>query len=199
MNKHEEIKKLLEASRKMLFDESSQEQIQEIKKNHGLLLEDNGPLGVGNQVTKRDDITKSVEDKITFSVNPKEEKNQSYRISGGVLTLHGKDKKSLELTTDEKAAFQETMDEFVAEVSELTDFGKLNVYVNNVQWSGHIVDLDIDFMFSINETNGLYIKGNMIKVDQDFLSTLSKLQSYYLIFRTKWAKIIASRKKTGEK
>lgn len=199
MNKHEEIKKLLEASRKMLLDESSQEQIQEIKKNHGLILEDDSPLGVGNDVTKRDDITKSVEDKITFTVNPKDEKSQSYRISGGVITLHGKDKQNLELTTDEKAAFQETMDEFVAEVSELTDFGKLNVYTNNVQWSGHIVDLDIDFIFSINETSGLYIKGNMIKVDQDFSTTLSKLQAYYQKFRTKWAKIIASRKKTKEK
>jgi len=91
------------------------------------------------------------------------------------------------------------MDEFVEEVSDLADFGKLNVYVNNVEWSGHIVDLDLDFFFSIAETNGLYIKGDMIKVDELFLEKVSKLQSYYLKFRTKWAKIVSSRKKTTDK
>ena len=124
---------------------------------------------------------------------------KKYRVSGGILVIHGSNTTETSITTDDKTTFQETMDEFVAEVSELTDFGKLNVYTNNVQWSGHIVDLDIDFMFSINETNGLYIKGNMIKIDQDFLTALNKLQSYYMKFRTKWAKIIASRKKTEEK
>jgi hypothetical protein len=95
--------------------------------------------------------------------------------------------------------FQETMDEFVQEVSDLADFGKLNVYSNNVEWSGHIVDMDIDFFFSVAEPNGLYIKGDMIKVDQDFVSMMSKLQTFYFKFRSKWAKVISSRKKTTNK
>jgi len=199
MNNHDEIKKLLSASRKMLTSDAINEDIFNIKKSHGLLHEQDSTLGVGNQVTKRDDVTKSVANKMEFTVSPKSEKTQSYRVSGGVITLHGKSKQDLELTTDEKAAFQETMDEFVEEVSDLADFGKLNVYVNNVEWSGHIVDLDLDFFFSIAETNGLYIKGDMIKVDELFLEKVSKLQSYYLKFRTKWAKIVSSRKKTTDK
>jgi hypothetical protein len=59
--------------------------------------------------------------------------------------------------------------------------------------------MDIDFFFSVAEPNGLYIKGDMIKVDQDFVDMISKLQSYYLKFRSKWAKVIASRKKTNNK
>jgi hypothetical protein len=38
------------------------------------------------------------------------------------------------LTSDEKKAFQETMEEFVNEVSNYTDFGPLNVYKNDVTW-----------------------------------------------------------------
>ncbi len=53
----------------------------------------------------------------------KKDKSKTYRISGGLLSLHGKEKKDVELTTEEKTAFQETMDEFVSEVSDLSDFG----------------------------------------------------------------------------
>lgn len=195
MNNYEQIKQLLSASRKMLSNELVSEQVEDIKKSYGIITEQ-GNLGVGNQVTKREDVPQSVERKIQFTVSPEEEKKQSYRVSGGVITLYGKSKKDLELTTDEKASFQETMDEFVSEVSDLTDFGKLNVFVNNVEWSGHIVDADIDFFFSINETDGLYIKGDMIKIDKNFIDLTSKLQAFYQKFKAKWAKILASRKKT---
>ena len=195
MNNYEQIKQLLSASRKMLSNDLISEQTKDIKKNYGILLEQ-GNLGVGNQVTKRDDVPQSVERNIQFTISPEKEKKQSYRVSGGLITLYGKSKKDLELTTDEKAAFQETMDEFVAEVSDLTDFGKLNVFINNVEWSGHIVDMDVDFFFSINETDGLYIKGDMIKIDKNFIELTSNLQSFYQKFKTKWAKILASRKKT---
>jgi hypothetical protein len=198
-NSHDEIKKLLEASRTMLSNDKLNEDVKKIKKSYGIITEQGSPLGVGNQRTERENIPDSVEKKISFTVNPEDEKKQSYRVSGGVMTLHGKSKQDLELTTNEKGMFQETMDEFVQEVSDLADFGKLNVYSNNVEWSGHIVDMDIDFFFSVAEPNGLYIKGDMIKVDQDFVSMMSKLQTFYFKFRSKWAKVISSRKKTTNK
>lgn len=198
-NSHDEIKKLLKASRTMLSNDRLNEEIKGIKESYGILLEQETALGVGNQRTERDNIPTAVEKKIEFTVNPEDEKTQSYRISGGILTLHGKNKQDLELTTNEKSMFQETMDEFVQEVSDLADFGKLNVYTNNVEWSGHIVDMDIDFFFSVAETQGLYIKGEMIRVDQDFIDMVSKLQSFYQKFKSKWAKVIASRKKTTSK
>lgn len=198
-NSHDEIKKLLKASRSMLSNDRLNEEIKGIKESYGILLEQESALGVGNQRTERENIPTSVENKIEFTVSPEDEKVQSYRISGGILTLHGKTKQDLELTTNEKAMFQETMDEFVQEVSDLADFGKLNVYTNNVEWSGHIVDMDIDFFFSVAETQGLYIKGEMIRVDQDFIDMVSKLQSFYQKFKSKWAKVIASRKKTTSK
>ena len=89
------------------------------------------------------------------------------------------------------------MDEFVAEVSDLVDFNKLNVYPNNVEWSGKIIDFDVEFFFSIGEENGIYINGEMIKTDDKFLDMITKLKSYYEKFKSKWAKILASRKKTS--
>ena len=114
------------------------------------------------------------------------------------MKLHGKDRSDLDITTDEKVAFQETMDEFVEEVSDLVDFDTLNVYKNSVEWSGKLIDEDIDFIFTIGEDSGIYINGEMIKVDQEFLTIINKLQQFYQKFKSKWGKVLANRKKTAE-
>jgi hypothetical protein len=203
-NSHDEIKKLLDASRKLLNNDNINE---DIRRQYGLLTEQGVDL-TGDNVTKKINVAKSVEDTIDYEtadtdgdgIDDEEEsgddKTQGYRISGGILVLHGKEQTDLELTTDEKIAFQETMDEFVTEVSDMVDFNKLNVYSNNVDWSGKLIEYDIDFFFSIGEENGVYINGEMLKTDNEFLNLLNKLKNYYEKFKSKWAKILSSRKKT---
>jgi hypothetical protein len=90
------------------------------------------------------------------------------------------------------------MDEFVTEVSEIVDFNKLNLYSNNVEWSGKVTELDVEFFYSIGETNGIYINGTMTKIDDDYLEFLNNLRQYYEKFKSKWSKVIAARKKTPE-
>jgi hypothetical protein len=174
INEYDEIKSLLKRSR-MLMEQ---------------------PINVGKSIEDNieDDETNFKE---TEGVN-KKDKSKSYRISGGLLTLHGKDKKDLELTSDEKTTYQETMDEFVDEVSDLSDFGVLKMYRNDVQWSGKVIDFDIEFFFSIGETNGVYINGDMIKLDEKLLTLINNLTSFYEKFKSKWAKVLAGRKKTSQ-
>ena len=90
------------------------------------------------------------------------------------------------------------MDEFVEEVSDLVDFETLNVYKNSVEWSGKLIDEDLEFIFTIGEDSGIYINGQMVKVDQEFLTMINKLQQFYQKFKSKWGKVLASRKKTKE-
>ena len=196
-NKHDEIKKLLKASRTMLTGERLTEDIQQIRSQYKLITEQGVDLTDDN-ITKKYDVAQSVEDKIEDDVESQSDKKQAYRISGGILVLHGKDKTDVDLTTDDKAAFQETMDEFVEEVSDLVDFNKLNVYPNNVEWSGKLIEFDLEFFFSIGEENGTYINGEMIKTDDEFLELINKLKAYYEKFKSKWSKILASRKKTSD-
>ena len=45
-------------------------------------------------------------------------------------------------------SFQETMDDFVNEVSDLSDFGTLKfIYPQNVDWSGRVIDVDVRVLF----------------------------------------------------
>jgi hypothetical protein len=204
-NSHDEIKRLLKASRTLLSNEKLNEDFNNIRGKYNILNEQSA-------ITDRYDVAKSIEDEIvddeedeyeTAETNDdgdeeetSDDKKQGYRISGGILVLHGKEQTDLELTTDEKTAFQETMDEFVNEVSDLVDFNKLNVYQKNVEWSGKIIDYDIDFFFSIGEENGVYINSEMVKINPEFLEFLNKLQTYYEKFKSKWSKVLANRKRT---
>ena len=169
-----------------------------------MIVEQSGQINVAKDVESRlkqdqqyETASTGVEDGDDIETSPRD-KQQKYRISGGILALHGKGRNDLDITSDEKLAFQETMDEFVEEVSDLVDFNTLNVYPNNVEWSGKLIDEDIVFIFTIGEDSGVYINGQMIKMDEEFMTTINKLQQYYQKFKSKWGRVLANRKKTVE-
>jgi hypothetical protein len=209
MNNYDEIKMLVEASRRALSKKLNESQSTDIRKQYNLLTEQ--PV---ENPEARINIMKDIEDKIEDDTeyetaeNPeddekefddmKSDKKKAYRISGGIMVIHSKDTSDLQLTTDDKLAFQQSMDEFKQDVTEMADFNKLNLYPTNVEWSGKVTELDIEFFFSIGETNGVYINGTMIKLDDEFSEMTTKLKSYYEKFKTKWAKIISMRKKVSE-
>ena len=193
MNQYDEMKSLLEASRKMLGKGNLNESRDTLKKM-GLINEQESV--VTDLSDEPVDIDVDSEEEIDIETTPDEDKSESYRVSGGIITLHGKDKQQIELSTEEKIAFQETMDDFVEQVSDLSDFGTLHMYPNNVEWSGKVIDFDLEFFYSIGENNGVYINGDMIKLDDSLVELINKLTQYYEQFKSKWAKVLASRKKT---
>jgi YesN/AraC family two-component response regulator len=198
-NSYDEIKNLLKSSRSMLGEKNKMNETREHLVRVGLINEQS--IGQGKVIDAKsdqpDNMGMSIETEIDMDTNQEpKDKQQAYRISGGILVMHGKKQIDLELTTEEKIAFQETMDEFVQEVSELVDFFPLNVYTNNVEWSGKVIDQDLEFFYSIGENSGVYINGDMIKLDEDFMDFVQKLSSYYNKFKAKWSRVLASRKKT---
>ena len=69
----------------------------------------------------------------------------------------------------------------------------MDVFSENVEWSGKIVELDLEFFYTINEPHGIYINGQMVKVNEEYLELINKLQNYYEKFKSKWSKIVSSR------
>lgn len=198
-NSYDEIKNLLNSSRNMLGEKNKINETREHLIKVGLINEQG--IGQGKVINAKsdqpDNMGMSIETEIDMDTDQEpKDKQQAYRISGGILVMHGKKQIDLELTTEEKIAFQETMDEFVQEVSELVDFFPLNVYTNNVEWSGKVIDQDLEFFYSIGENSGVYINGDMIKLDENFMDFVQKLAAYYNKFKAKWSRVLASRKKT---
>ena len=212
MTNYEEIKKMLKTTRTILEGKKGIQESREIKYKHGLINEqpmEKNSIDTPDNIFDRDNPMKSIQKNIDYETadseqegmpenKQKADKKKGYRISGGILFIYGTDSKDLQLTTEDKTAFQESMDEFVSEVAEIVDFNKLNLYPNNVEWSGKVIDEDLEFIFTIGEDSGIYINGQMVKVDQDFLTMINKLQQFYQKFKSKWGKVLASRKKTKE-
>jgi hypothetical protein len=195
MNEIEIIKKQLKTLQDLRYGNNPlvSEHIKEIKEKYLIKENDDSPRDI-----KRYDVPKAVDDEIVDDIEDAlpNDKSQAYRISGGVLIIHADEKKDTDLTTEEKLVFQQTMDDFVSGVSDLVNFEPLNIYKDNVDWSGKVVDFDTDFYFTIGENNGIYITNEMTKIDENYLDFIEKLKTYYEKFKSKWAPVIASRKKT---
>ena len=183
MSNYEEIKKLVDNSRK-IFSNLNESAKNEIRGKYSLLTEE----VVGEKEIEVYDKQKDSEE-----IGKPSEKQKGYKIQGDILIIHGESEANLQLTTDEKNAFVESVDEFRTDVAELVKFDKMNVYSENVEWGGKVLELDLDFFFTINEPHGIYVKGEMVKVNEEYLEILGKLQTYYEKFKNKWSKIVASR------
>jgi hypothetical protein len=190
-NSYDEMKSLLKKS-KFLFEQQS----------------DMGRINTADSISNK--IHSSVSDDASVGGEQEDETNQQgvrtskssskqqkYKISGGIFVLHGDTRAEVDnITTDDKSSFQETMDEFVEEVSDLVDFDELHLYKNSVEWGGKLIDDNITFLYTIGENGGVYISADIVKIDEDFLSIITKLEQYYQKFKSKWSKMLAIRKKT---
>lgn len=165
----------------------------EQKNRKGLILDESydqmkGMLNLSRRLHEQvDDIEIDVE-------AVKEEKTKEYAVGGSMIIVHGVTDKDLNITSDEELAFTETMEGFIDSVEDLADFNELNVYKNNIEWSGKLVRFDLEFFYTIGESNGIYINGTMIKIDEDLYGMLDKLKTYYQTFSTKWSQILSERK-----
>jgi hypothetical protein len=194
MNNYDEIKSLLNASRKILGGNLNESQNKDILRKHNLLMEQ--PLEDAMDIEKMEEKKSEPNKKDSEDIGKPRDKQKGYKIQGNVLVLHGSNKADIELTTDEKNAFVESVDEFRNEVAELVEFGKMNIFNENVEWNGKVLELNLEFFYTINEPNGIYVNGDMVKLDQDYVEMIDKLQKNYEKFKTKWSKIVASRQKS---
>jgi hypothetical protein len=135
----------------------------------------------------------------TITLDREEEKTKEYDVSSGKIVVHGYTTPDITLTDEEKNTYQETMDDFVEQVSDLVDYNALNIYENNVEWSGILVKFDTEFFYTVGEQNGVYVTGSMLKIDEEALEMFTKLKEYYQIFSAKWAKVLADRKSTHKR
>ena len=147
-------------------------------------------------LNKSKKLFEQVEKDDNLDMQRDEEKIKEYEVSSGKIIVHGYTTPDITLTDEEKNTYQETMDDFIEQVSDLVDYNSLNIYDNNVEWSGVLVKYDTEFFYTVGERNGVYITGSMIKVDAEMLEMLNNLKDYYQIFSAKWAKVLADRKST---
>jgi hypothetical protein len=120
-------------------------------------------------------------------------KSQQYNIDGEHIVISSRSGQSIELTDDVRSIFEQSCDEFKQQVSDLVDFNTLQVNDNDVEWSGRLTKFDVEFFYYLGNDNGVYLKGDKIKVDEELTTLLGQLTQFYKIFSQKWSSVATSR------
>jgi hypothetical protein len=113
------------------------------------------------------------------------EKNDIAVVDDAVdVNINSSDKSDLKLNVDEKNQINELIDNFKIDVSQVVDFDPgFTINQKQIRLDGNLTVADsddgINFVLIAGNQRGLYINGDMLKIDSEKLELLSKLQSFY--------------------
>lgn len=87
---------------------------------------------------------------------------------------------------EEEKKFRET-------VSPRVEFKKFFIYpkASNVEWAGKFTNIDLEWVYSLDSTNGVYISGDLVRLDDGAMDILKKLNGYYQTWSNEWANKLA--------
>lgn len=111
------------------------------------------------------------------------------------IKLVSSDTVDLELTEEQKNTISSLIDSFREQVSQIADL-KPGFTFNETQirLDGSITDLDINFVFIVGDEGGLYLNADMLLIDNDVITTITKLSKFELTFRDTIEPLLRERK-----
>lgn len=200
-NDYDDTKKLLNTIRKLntLTPQAIREQLFPEK---NVLGDEEDDVTQNWEPSDMDDETNRMKNDIQnyWKDNPQPEKsNQEEKkdfivINNVEVVINSTDKDDLVLNDDEKTEISQMIDDYRKDVSEITEFGKLNIYHDSAKLDGNIKEINLSFTISAGDDNGVYLKNqSMIKLSDTSLGYIDKLKKFQIIFNDVMEKIIASR------
>lgn len=111
------------------------------------------------------------------------------------IKLVSSDTVDLELTEEQKNTISSLIDSFREQVSQIAEL-KPGFTFNETQirLDGSITDLDINFVFIVGDEGGLYLNADMLLIDNDVMTTITKLSKFELTFRDTIEPLLRERK-----
>lgn len=111
------------------------------------------------------------------------------------VKLVSTDNEDLTLMEDQKNSISSLIDSFRNEVSQIADL-KPGITMNETQirMDGTMSDLDISFIFIVGDEPGLYINADMLTIDSEVLTELTKLLKFESTFQTTMEPMLRERK-----
>jgi len=104
------------------------------------------------------------------------------------LNVQKKDENSLDPTEmkEQERLFRDT-------VTQRVKFNQMKLYpkAQNVEWSGEFTDNAVEWFYSLDDTQGVYVTTELLQLREDTMKLLQKLIAYYKTWSDDWAKRIA--------
>jgi hypothetical protein len=125
------------------------------------------------------------------------EEGSDYAIINDVeVVIHSEDPEDLELNDEEKGQISQLIDDFRVEVVETAQFDKLDIYETSAKLGGKIGEIGLMFTLSTGDDTGLYINGQMLKIDENSIMILEKLGAFQLKFSSAINDLLVRRRTT---
>jgi len=102
-------------------------------------------------------------------------------------------KEDKDLGKEDPSALQEEEKKFRDTVTPRVQFNRFKLYpkAQNVEFSGKFTSNNLEWYYSLDDTDGVYISGELLQLNQSTLEQIQKLVAYYDSWSDEWATKIA--------
>lgn len=122
------------------------------------------------------------------------ENYKEYIIDNHTIRITTNSNKLSFLSPDEKKSFENSIDEFNNEVTNMVNFNILSVTDENVEWTGTLMQERLQFNYSLDNQNGCYISTNNLQLTDETITILNKLVMNYKKWSNVWSNILNNRR-----
>lgn len=121
------------------------------------------------------------------------ESNNINRKNKKLIREQSEIKEDIDLGEEDSAALQEEEKKFRDTVTPRVEFNRFKLYpkAQNVEFSGKFTANNVEWFYSLDDNNGVYITADLLQLNQDTLEMIQKLVAYYDAWSDEWATKIA--------
>lgn len=120
--------------------------------------------------------------------------NNVDNVNGVDVKLISNDKMDLELTDTQKNDVSGLIDSFREQISQLAEFEPgFTFNENQIRLDGNIPNIDLSFVLIAGDEMGLYVNADMLKIEDETLEILDKLNKFLLTYEDALNPIIRER------
>ncbi len=102
-------------------------------------------------------------------------------------------KDDIDLGEEDSSSLVEEEKKFRDTVTPRVEFNRFKLYpkAQNVEFSGKFTSNNLEWFYSLDDTNGVYVTADLLQLDQSTLEQIQKLVAYYDTWSDEWATKIA--------
>ena len=146
----------------------------------------------------RNRINEQQEPETNFRPNNQQagqEKKDFIVINNVEVVISSSDEMDFQLSDEEKGKISQVIDDFRTEITEMVDFGKLQIYNNSAKLNGILNQYNINFVLSAGDDQGVFIgNSSLVKITREVLELLSKMENFGYKFNSTIDDVISNRK-----
>jgi hypothetical protein len=122
------------------------------------------------------------------------EKSDVAVINNIEVVINSTDNADFVLNDDEKGKISQLIDDFRSEVSEIAEFGHLNIYGEGAKLDGIIKEVNLSFTLSAGDDNGVFLSNSsMLQINDNTMQYIDKLKKFQQKFNDVLGEIIGNR------